>query len=739
MSGTKVGQRTNKFVALFIFAALLIGGVIIGSAQVRASGNDIIILQDGLANDWANWSSAVVDLHNQQHARQGNSALATTFRNRGDFVLLHSYANISSNSADAVSFWARGNLGGSPVRVMLADGGGRWTGGVEINPPANAWQKYDIPLSQLGNPEQISGIVWQNAEAWQPPAFYLDDIRLVSWNKPAPEPQQQNVQPQSANTVEPVVVTVSPRPAAQQPQRINNQAAWSSEGNVVVNVNTVSHRIDPNIYGINFADERFAREIGLPLNRWGGNATTRFNYLNNTSNRASDWYFENIAGDDTGSSPNGNSADLFIEQNKRTGTSTIMTMPMIGWTAKDRVRRCGFSVNKYANQDGYDPYFPECGTGTRGGQPIYNNDPRDTSEPINEAFVQGWVRHLNNRFGQSGEGGVDFYSLDNEPFLWNHTHRDVRPNGVGYDEMRDLTYRYASAIKQVDPTAKTLGPVLWGWTAFEFSGVDAEANNWDNPPDRLAHQNIPFVPWYLQQMALYERQNGVRILDYLDLHFYPQSPGVGLSPVGDRATQELRMRSTRLLWDKSYVEEYWIEEPTYLIPLMHNWVNANYPGTKLALTEYNWGGLESMNGAVAQADILGIFGREALDIAALWAPGESHEPWAHAFRMYRNYDGRGSRFGDQSVAVGSPNPSVYGVYAARRSTDGAVTVMVVNKSWGDAALTVQLQGLDGGSAEIYRYSAANIGGIVNLGNGQLSGNQFGYNFPGQSITLFVIK
>ena len=66
-----------------------------------------------------------------------------------------------------------------------------------------------------------------------------------------------------------------------------------------------------------------------------------------------------------------------------------------------------------------------------------------------------------------------------------------------------------------------------------------------------------------------------------------------------------------------------------------------------------------MNGALAQADVLGIFGREGLDLATLWAaPIRSilvlnWQPGAFAFRMYRNYDGQGAAFGDTSVAASS--------------------------------------------------------------------------------------
>src|SRR5450756_93397 len=198
---------------------------------------------------------------------------------------------------------------------------------------------------------------------------------------------------------------------------------------------------------------------------------------------------------------------------------------------------------------------------------------------------------------------------------------------------------YAAAIKTIDPGAKTLGPVLWGWTAYFYSALDEAAGGswWNNPVDRNNHGGVPFAEWYLQQMRAYEQQNGIRILDYLDLHYYPQDnypsgQGIFSQNLGDATLQALRLRSTRSLWDPTYTDESWINDQVYLIPRMHGWVNSDYPGTKIAVSEYNWGALGYLNGALAQADILGIFGREALDLATLWDPPTASQPGAFAFR-----------------------------------------------------------------------------------------------------------
>lgn len=417
-------------------------------------------------------------------------------------------------------------------------------------------------------------------------------------------------------------------------------------------------------------------------------------------------------------------------------------MPMIGWTPKSREVACGFSVAEYGPQQERDPWRPDCGNGlATDGEPITGNDPTDTSMPIDPRFVQDWIAHLMKRFGTAAQGGVAYYNLDNEPMLWHQIHRDVHSDPVGYEELRDRTYAYAAAIKAADPTAQTLGPALWGWTAYFFSALDGAGggNWWNRAPDRAAHGDLPLAVWYLEQMKLYERQQGVRILDYLDLHYYPQAAGVALAPVGDPETRARRLRSTRSLWDPSYEDESWIGEPVRLIPRMREWVERYYPGTKLAISEYNWGALDHINGALAQADVLGIFGREGLDMALLWAALELDDPFAFAFRMYRNYDGAGSTFGDNSVRATSADQEKLAIYAAQRSRDNAVTIIVINKSNESLISKLAIQGLNRTvTAEVFRYSADNLHAIEAMPAQSVPGAGLQAIFPAQSITLFVL-
>src|SRR5512137_2836004 len=168
---------------------------------------------------------------------------------------------------------------------------------------------------------------------------------------------------------------------------------------------------------------------------------------------------------------------------------------------------------------------------------------------------------------------------------------------------------------------------------------------------------------------------------------------------------------------------------------------TNYPGTRLVITEYNWGAENHINGATAQADILGIFGREGLDLATRWTTPastlSSSTPTYKAMKMFRNYDGNKSTFGDTSVSATGPNPNNVSTFAAVRSSDGALTLLVINKQLtAAAATTVNLANFPAaGTAQAWQLTAANS--ITRLSDIGFSGTSFTSTVPAQSITLFV--
>ena len=674
---------------------------LLASVAAASAHADVVVFKDALEPPWQNWSwGCAVNLAAPSPVHSGNASVAVTFTSGWSGLYFHTEPSVAGADLHAVRFWVHGgSSGGQRINLVVYDRTGGFGGLVPVRPAAGVWELVEVPLTSLGSPAGISGLVWQDGTGSAQPTWHVDDIVLVSRDGTPPAP--------GAGPALAVDVAMHQRP------------------------------ISPGVYGMSFASEVLASELRLPLRRWGGNHTSRYNWHIDTSNRGSDWYFENIA-EEPGA------ADAFVSQDRRTGTRTILTVPLIGWVAARRLEShpfdCGFKVSRYGPQYSVDPWDPDCGNGVRGdGTLITGNDPTDTSVAAPPGLVQSWVEHLVSRFGASGDGGVAYYSLDNEPMLWNSTHRDVHPEPTSYDELRERTIAYAAAVKAADPSALTLGPVVWGWTAYFWSALDWAAGGdwWARPPDRLAHGDVPFIEWYLQQLAAYHRQYDSRLLDFVAVHFYP--PGVALAEAGDSGRQALRLRSTRLLWDRSYVEESWIGEPVFLVPRMREWVGRNYPGTGTAVTEYNWGALDHINGALAQADVLGILGREGLDMAVLWGAPEPDQPGAFAFRMFLNADGEGHGFGDLSVQAVSQDQSKLAVYAALRSEGRSLTVMVINKTAEALASTLSFSGFAPSRAgQVFRYGRPRLDAIVREADLQLRGTMVAATFPAESITLLVV-
>ena len=195
-------------------------------------------------------------------------------------------------------------------------------------------------------------------------------------------------------------------------------------------------------------------------------------------------------------------------------------------------------------------------------------------------------------------------------------------------------------------------------------------------------------------------------------------------------------RSTRSLWDPNYTDSSWIAAKVRLIPRLREWVNAYYLGTQIGITEYSWGADTHINGATAQADILGIFGREGLDLATRWVVPENRSVTYNAFKMYRNYDGAKSTFGDVSVKATAPDVDKVAVFAAERTSDGALTVIAINKQLtAEAPALLSVANFAATTAKRWQLTSANV--ITRLTDQPISGGTFSNTLPAQSITLFV--
>src|SRR5215510_15991049 len=107
--------------------------------------------------------------------------------------------------------------------------------------------------------------------------------------------------------------------------------AQNPAASVTVDAGAGRHAIDPRIYGIAYGTTQQLTDLHVPLNRYGGNNTSRYNWQLNADNRGQDWYFESI-GDS--SSVAGERGDTFISTSQAAGARAMITIPMLDWVAK---------------------------------------------------------------------------------------------------------------------------------------------------------------------------------------------------------------------------------------------------------------------------------------------------------------------------------------------------------------------------------------------------------------------
>jgi hypothetical protein len=702
--------------------ALALAAVLAASSL---AAQDLVVYDDQLAPGFQDWSWATHDLANSDPVADGTHSIA--FEADGwEGLYFHSESALDLADWSGLRLWVHGGAaGGQQVRLTVQQGS-TTLGEIPLAAaPAGAWEARALDFRAAGMSFGLfDGLIVQDVTGGDQPELYLDQLELVEDSSPPPP-------------ATPVAVTVDPD-ADRRP-------------------------IDPAIYGVNFGDAQRVAEVGYPVRRWGGNAVTRFNWELDITNRASDWFFQNIPGnvDDPENLPHGSSSDRFVEETLDAGIEPLMTATAIGWTpVDDRSKRWGFSVAQYGEQlvnecTFFDNPPPWCTADSGNGacDPVVNttgfcsadglvvgNDPQDTSQAVGPAYAAGWMQHLASQFGDGSSGGVRLWAVDNEPMLWNHTHRDVHPDPATYDELWSRTLDLATAIKAQDPAARVLGPVVWGWCAFFTSAADAAFPNGScvDGPDRQAHGGLPLLEWYLQQTCAAEATGGVRPIDYLDVHFYPQGGVSGLDGAGeDPATAARRLRSVRELWDPTWVSESWINQPVYLIPRLRQWIDARCPGVKIALTEYRWGTDDGGSSALAHAEVLALFGREGVDLATRWVAPEPDSLVESSFRLFLDYDAAGARVHGDSVRATADDPDALGAYAVR-GADDTLWIVLINRETHPLEVTVtSVADWMPESAPVYRFDSGSP--LAPAGTVPVGDSAFELELPARSASLVVTR
>ncbi len=436
--------------------------------------------------------------------------------------------------------------------------------------------------------------------------------------------------------------------------------AGLGEEAAVVRIDLAAERkpISPLIYGINnFSDPAVYRQVTARAVRQGGNRMTGYNWETNYSNAGSDWRHSSDTYLSSSVNP-GQVALTFARLAQREGVPyRLSTLQLAGYVAADK-----------AGDVGEDETAPSArwvkAEVTKDGPLSMTPDLTDGA-----VYLDEYVNFLVQTLGDSGsDGGIQAWSLDNEPALWSHTHPRIHPQPTGARELVEKGAAAAKAVKRLDPGAEIYGPAVYGMTAYEYL---ADENDPDWKQAQREKGYFWYLDYYLDGMRKASEAEGVRLLDVLDIHYYSESARVGFDD---------RLQAVRSLYEEGFVENSWIgqwrKNRLPILPKVIRSIETWYPGTKLGITEYNYGG-EDISAVIAEAETLACFAEYGVYSAFLWGGNV----WQYnAINLFTNYDGQGGAFGDLLVPSGTDDHSVCVACAAARSGDpAALTVMLTNK------------------------------------------------------------
>jgi mannan endo-1,4-beta-mannosidase len=289
------------------------------------------------------------------------------------------------------------------------------------------------------------------------------------------------------------------------------------------------------------------------------------------------------------------------------------------------------------------------------------------------------LERLVARHGGAASGGISGYYLDNEPGLWPETHPRIVPKPATIKSLIDRSLRAAKAIKAADPDAFVLGPASWGATEF----VDfVKASDWD-----AYRSHGSFLGAYLDAFRRESERAGRRLLDALDLHWYPFNRRGTLFRTEDATLASAILDAPRSFDEAGFCENSWVADALGcrprdglflpLLPSLKQIVDEKYPGTALSFGEFNFGGAGLLATGLAIADVLGRFGRFGVGFANHWGSLDGYI--GEAYRLYRQPDSFGERFGDAALLVAGAGADV-SIFAARSQNSGRVSLVALNRS-----------------------------------------------------------
>lgn len=521
------------------------------------------------------------------------------------------------------------------------------------------------------------------------------------------------------------------------------QAGKAQNITVQVNANQGRIPVSPYIYGRNnnlsdnpsrpTTSESIAlyKEAGLRFAREnGGNNATKYNWRRKLSSHP-DWY-NNVYD---------HSWDYASQEIQKTipGLQVMWAFQLIGKAAGNKNNNFGdWSYNGSNWWSGVGQNLAGGGqvNPAGGSQALVNGNPAlylvdwtadSTTGVLNHWFWPGGLNLDKSQF--------IYWSMDNEPEIWNGTHDDVMPALPSASAFMDSYFAVAKKARERYPQIKLTGPVPaneWQWY------------RWGDQSLNIDGKYYCWLEYFIKRVADEQKSSGIRLLDVLDVHWYPS----------ESSNADL-VQLHRVFYDETYVypgangvktvNGGWdaSQNKEYIFKRINDWLLKHFGenhGITIALTENDISSSNPNIASVVYASMLGTFADNGVEIFTPWSWKTGMWETLHLFSRYS----KGTR-----VKSTSSNDATVSGYSTINGSNDSMTVILVNRDLSASrTTTVNLTGfaVPNGSYKIMELSSlpstetfvSRTSNALKSKTVTVSGNSFNITLPSLSTTAVIL-
>lgn len=479
----------------------------------------------------------------------------------------------------------------------------------------------------------------------------------------------------------------------------------ASDMKISVDTKSGAYKYSPYLFGKNTSDipyqpgktldpeaESLLKESGIKFVRLNnGNNATKYNYKKHLTCHP-DWY-SNIYDCDWDMSSK-------VMNESFPGIQAMYSFQLCGYVASSKEHN--FNDWEF-NQSQWGEWcsWPLCGGGEVIDLEKKEYKAGDTSLYLEEWSTEQttdiltyWKDELKRDMSQ-----FIYWNMDNEPEMWSWTHKDVQPDFDPEFYVQQYV-KVALAAKQKFPDIKLCGPVAGSeWTWFATSGTTNQFPKWEG-------KQMPWLEYFIMRIGQEQKKYGVKLLDVLDIHYYPS---------GEKS-EEVNLQSHRTYFDRTYdnpeanglytLNGGWDTniKKEYILGRCDDWMKkyiGEDHGVTFSVSEYNISSkFEPITHAIAYISHVGELMKNN---------GEFFTPWGWNVGMWEAIHLMARYSKEYYVPSESSDVNMVESYVTVNKNNTEATLLIVNRSTKeDADVEVAVSGMEIADGNVRTLSLSNL-------------------------------